>query len=55
MKGLGEARRAIAQGGVYVNNVKVGADDAELADADLLHGKFAVLRRGKKTLAAVRA
>ena len=55
VKSLGEARRAIAQGGVYVNNAKVESEDAELAAADLLHGKFAVLRRGKKTLAAVRA
>ena len=50
-----EARRAIKQGGVYVNNVQVTAEDATLADTDLLHGKFAVLRRGKKTLAGVRA
>ncbi|MFC6235683.1 S4 domain-containing protein, partial [Leucobacter soli] len=52
---LSEARRAIGQGGVYVNNVQVSADDAVLSDSDLLHGRFAVLRRGKKTLAAVRA
>ncbi len=51
---LGEARRAIAQGGVYVNNVQLVADDAVLAESDLLHGRFAVLRRGKKTLAGVR-
>lgn len=49
---LGESRRAIAQGGVYLNNVKVETEDATLADADLLHG-MAVLRRGKKTLAGV--
>ena len=54
VKGLGEARRAIAQGGVYVNNAQVQAEDAALAEADLLHGRFAVLRRGKKTLAGVR-
>ncbi|MFC5338973.1 tyrosine--tRNA ligase [Leucobacter denitrificans] len=53
VKGLGEARRAIAQGGVYVNNAKVEADDAVLAAGDLLHGRYAVLRRGKKTLAGV--
>ena len=53
VKSLSEARRAIVQGGVYVNNVKVEADDAVLASSDLLHGKYAVLRRGKKTLAAV--
>ncbi|MHA3723956.1 tyrosine--tRNA ligase [Leucobacter sp. HY1910] len=49
---VSEARRAIKQGGVYVNNVAVTAEDQALTSADLLHGKFAVLRRGKKTLAA---
>jgi tyrosyl-tRNA synthetase len=49
---LGESRRAIAQGGVYVNNQKV-TDDAATVGAHLLHGRFAVLRRGKKTLAGV--
>ncbi|HEY9499337.1 MAG TPA: tyrosine--tRNA ligase [Terrimesophilobacter sp.] len=49
---LGESRRAIAQGGVYLNNVPVGAEDDTLADSDLHHG-MAVLRRGKKTLAGV--
>ena len=44
-------RRAIAEGGVYLNNVKV-EDEAALADS-WLHGKFAVLRRGKKTLAGL--
>jgi tyrosyl-tRNA synthetase len=44
-------RRAIAEGGAYVNNVKVDGEEAVLSAADLLHGRFAVLRRGKKTLA----
>jgi tyrosyl-tRNA synthetase len=44
------ARRAVAEGGAYVNNVKVTDADAVLAQADLLHGRFALLRRGKKTL-----
>ncbi|WP_277212869.1 tyrosine--tRNA ligase [Isoptericola croceus] len=44
-------RRAIADGGAYVNNVKVVSEDAELRPEDLLHGRYAVLRRGKKTLA----
>jgi tyrosyl-tRNA synthetase len=47
----GEARRAIAQGGVYVNNAPV-ADPAAVVD-QLLHDRFAVLRRGKRTLAGV--
>lgn len=45
------ARRAIAEGGAYVNNAKVEDEDAALTSADLLHGRFAVLRRGKRTLA----
>lgn len=49
---LGEARRAVAQGGVYVNNTKV--EDAEGSiGADVLPGDMVVLRRGKKTLAGV--
>jgi tyrosyl-tRNA synthetase len=52
-KSLGEARRAIAQGGVYLNNVQVESEDAVFDAASLLHRKFAVLRRGKKTLAGL--
>ncbi|WP_310795600.1 tyrosine--tRNA ligase [Herbiconiux oxytropis] len=47
-----EARRAISQGGVYLNNVKVESDDAVVGEA-LLGGRHAVLRRGKKTLAGL--
>jgi tyrosyl-tRNA synthetase len=49
------ARRAIAEGGAYVNNVKVTSEDAVLQSSDLLHGRFAVLRRGKRTLAVAAA
>lgn len=49
---LSEARRAIAQGGVYLNNAKVEDAEATLAGAFLAGGR-AVLRRGKKTLAGV--
>ncbi|MET0479847.1 MAG: tyrosine--tRNA ligase [Mycetocola sp.] len=48
---LGEARRAIAQGGVYLNNTKVADESAVLES--MLAGGVAVLRRGKKTLAGV--
>ncbi|MEY4743689.1 MAG: hypothetical protein RIR34_1028 [Actinomycetota bacterium] len=48
---LSDGRRAIQGGGVYLNNVKI-TDEAATLD-DLLHGKYAVLRRGKKTLAGV--
>ncbi|WP_402375125.1 tyrosine--tRNA ligase [Isoptericola rhizosphaerae] len=48
-------RRAVADGGAYVNNVKVESEDALLRAEDLLHGRYAVLRRGKKTLAVADA
>lgn len=54
-KSLSDARRAIAQGGVTVNNEAVAAEDAVLEATALLHGRFAVLRRGKKTLAGITA
>jgi tyrosyl-tRNA synthetase len=47
------ARRTVKEGGAYVNNVKVSAEDAVPAKEDLLHGRWLVLRRGKKNLAAV--
>ncbi|MDI9887952.1 tyrosine--tRNA ligase [Streptomyces sp. HNM0645] len=47
------ARRTIKEGGAYVNNVKVAAEDAVPAADELLHGRWLVLRRGKKNLAAV--
>lgn len=52
-KSKSEARRTIAQGGAYVNNVKVEADDATPALSDLLHGRFLVLRRGKRNIGGV--
>ena len=51
----GAARRAIAEGGASVNNVRVATEDAVLTTEDLLHGRWAVLRRGKRTLAVVDA
>jgi tyrosyl-tRNA synthetase len=48
---LSAGRRAIAEGGVYVNNEKVEDETATLDS--WLAGRFAVLRRGKKTLAGI--
>jgi tyrosyl-tRNA synthetase len=48
---LSSARRAIKEGGVYLNNLKVSDEQAILDNA--LPGNCAVLRRGKKTLAAI--
>ncbi|WP_242091475.1 tyrosine--tRNA ligase [Curtobacterium sp. DN_7.5] len=52
VKSLGEARRAVDQGGVSVNNVRVEDAAARLSDL-ALPGGVVVLRRGKKTLAGV--
>ncbi|MFC8193049.1 tyrosine--tRNA ligase [Cellulomonas sp. NPDC057328] len=49
------ARRAVAEGGASVNNVRVTDEDAVLTADHLLHGRWAVLRRGKRTLAVVDA
>jgi tyrosyl-tRNA synthetase len=43
-------RRIISEGGAYLNNVKVTAEDAVPDERDLLHGRFLVLRRGKRTV-----
>jgi tyrosyl-tRNA synthetase len=45
------ARRVIAAGGAYLNNHKVTSQDAAPGRSDLLHGRFLVLRRGRRTVA----
>jgi tyrosyl-tRNA synthetase len=50
---MNEARRVISEGGAYVNNAKVSDVDASVSDDALLHGRFLVLRRGKRTVAGV--
>jgi len=47
-KSKGEARRAITQGGVYLNNQRVADAEAAVTPADLLGQSILVLRRGKK-------
>jgi tyrosyl-tRNA synthetase len=47
------ARRAIAEGGAYLNNAKVASPDAVPSADNLLHGRFLVLRRGKRTVGGV--
>jgi tyrosyl-tRNA synthetase len=49
---LSEARRTVAEGGAYVNNVRVTEADAA-PPVDPLHGRWLVLRRGKRTIAGV--
>jgi len=47
------ARRAIAEGGAYLNNQRVTDPDQTLVESDLLHGRYVIARRGKKTVGAV--
>jgi len=49
----GAARRAIAEGGAYLNNVKIDDPDLVLAGDRLVHGRFAILRRGRRTVGGV--
>ena len=48
------ARRVISDGGASVNNVRVTDQEAVLTGTDFLHGQVALLRRGRKSLAAAR-
>lgn len=48
------ARRAIGDGGAYVNNLKISDPDWQPADSDLLHGRWLVVRRGKKSFAGAK-
>ena len=45
------ARRAVNEGGAYLNNVRIGDPDDRPDPAQLLHGRWLVLRRGKRTVA----
>ena len=47
------ARRIVKEGGGYLNNKKVESEDFTPSKADLLHGKYLLLRKGKRDLAAV--
>lgn len=46
-------RRAVSEGGAYVNNVRAEDPELPLADAPLLHGGWLVLRKGKRVVSGV--
>jgi tyrosyl-tRNA synthetase len=48
-----EARRTIGEGGAYLNNERITDGEAVVPASALLHGRFLVLRRGKRTFAGV--
>ena len=51
----GAARRAITEGGAYLNNERISDDSAMVSARDLIHGRWLVMRRGKRTYGAVDA
>ncbi len=51
VKGRNEARRAVGEGGAYLNNVKQEDAERVIASDDLLGGRHVLLRRGRRNLA----
>ena len=48
-----DARRTVGDGGAYVNNVRVSDPAQQPKAEDLLHGRWLLLRRGKRKVAVV--
>jgi tyrosyl-tRNA synthetase len=47
------ARRIVKEGGAYLNNEKISGEDFRPSKNDFLFGKYVVLRKGKRDLAAI--
>ena len=47
------ARRIVKEGGAYLNNEKISGEDFAPTSKDLVHGKYLILRKGKRDLASV--
>jgi tyrosyl-tRNA synthetase len=47
------ARRIVKENGAYLNNEKISGEDFSPAKTDLIHGRFFILRKGKRDLASV--
>lgn len=54
-KSLSDARRAVAEGGAYLNNVRISDPELRAGSGELLHGRWLVLRRGKRAVAGIQA
>ncbi|MCG5218853.1 tyrosine--tRNA ligase [Streptosporangium sp. KLBMP 9127] len=53
VKSKSEARRAVKEGGAYLNNLKITDEGYVPVADDLLHGRYLVLRRGKRSIGGV--
>jgi tyrosyl-tRNA synthetase len=51
---LSQARRTVGEGGAYLNNQRITDPEATPEERDWLHGRYLVLRRGKRLVAGVR-
>jgi tyrosyl-tRNA synthetase len=51
----GQAKKDIEGGGIYLNNVRAGDLGRSATAADLLFGRYLLLRKGKRTYAVIRA
>lgn len=51
----GQARKDIKAGGIYVNNARVTDIARSVGEADLIHGKYVLLRKGKRNYLLVEA
>jgi len=49
----GAARRTVGEGGAYVNNVRIDSEEWVPQPTDFLHGRWLVLRHGKRNIAGV--
>ncbi len=47
-------RRAINEGGVSINNVKITSEDHVVSREDFLHDQWLILRRGKRTFGGIK-
>jgi tyrosyl-tRNA synthetase len=47
------ARRIVKENGAYLNNEKIAGEDFVPTSSNLLYGRFLILRKGKRDLAAV--
>jgi tyrosyl-tRNA synthetase len=52
-KSKGEAKRAVEQGGLYLNGERVGADRMPISSNDLLHG-YLLVRKGARSYCLVK-
>jgi len=53
-KSKSEARRALEQGGLYMNGERLGTERAPVASDKLLHGQYLLIRKGARNYGLVR-